>query len=100
MSDIEKALEMVSDVAKLRGMYDQVCTERDQLKSDFDKMAANAVALEVRVNAWQDVAEKMAKALELNQKLYMGPLEFHLQLEAIAKGKEAIALFDGMREPK
>jgi len=37
--------------------------ERDQLKSDFDKMAANAVALLEKVEAWREAAEKMREVM-------------------------------------
>lgn len=37
MSDTDKVLEIVGDVARLRGMYDQLESERDALKAELDR---------------------------------------------------------------
>jgi predicted RNase H-like nuclease (RuvC/YqgF family) len=38
MSDIEKAMEMVADVGRLRGMYDSVCADRAKLAQEVERL--------------------------------------------------------------
>lgn len=77
MSDIEKMIEMVKDVGVLRGMYDQVCDERDKLKAELEEMKAKA--------------EKLAEALKYIEDKGKGVDEM------TEWAREALAEFEGTK---
>lgn len=94
MSDIEKMIEMVKDVGVLRGMYDQVCDERDKLKAELEK-ATKLKELNDWHERWVQSEKEIDKLKAALRQISEHQADSELDGGLVGIAKSALAEFEG-----